>query len=83
MGLAWPGGVGTTKAVGAPLDMQDPGLVTFPPALWPWSLWAGRGGSVHAGAKALPVCGSLFLKSSFVTQLVSVTSVPYLASDEV
>lgn len=57
VGLAWPGGVGTTKAVGAPLDTQDPGLVTFPPALWPWSLWAGRGGSVHAGAEALPVCG--------------------------
>lgn len=49
--------MGTTKAVGAHLDTQDPELVTLPPALWPWSLWAGRGGSVYAGAEALAVCG--------------------------
>lgn len=55
VGLPWPGGVGTTKAVGAHLDTQDLELVTFPPALWPWSLWAGRGGSVCAGAEA-PAC---------------------------
>ena len=58
VGLPWPGRVGTTKAVGAHLDTQDLELVTFPLALWPWSLWAGRGGSVYAGAEALPVCGS-------------------------
>ena len=49
VGLPWPGGVGTTKAVGAHLDTQDLELVTFPPALFMFHYLLCRNSGLSAG----------------------------------